>query len=64
LSLFVFIWIFSSKSSVAYSILSKSALIMAASLGLVFCWLETPEFTIPWTIFVALGLINENFNRS
>lgn len=60
LSLFIFIWIFSSKSCVSYSILSKSALIMAASLGLVFCWLETPEFTIPWITYVGLGLIKRN----
>ena len=64
LSLFVYIWITSGQSTLSYNILSKSSLIMAASLGLVFCWLETPEFTIPWVVYVGLGLINKDTKRN
>ncbi len=59
---FVIIWLSVNKKNFEW--VTKGALIMALFLGSVFSWLETPEFTLPWTIFVALGLINEHSDRS
>jgi len=41
-------------SPIGYS--GRAILIMGILLGLTFSWLETPEFTLPWALYLSIGL--------
>jgi len=55
----VVLWKASSESSSKYAIGSKGILLMAVILGLVYSWLEMPEFMITCVSYITLGLIPE-----
>jgi hypothetical protein len=49
--------------SSSWTLAGRGVLLMGVLLGTVFSWLEIPEFTLPWVLYMALGLImksNEN----
>lgn len=73
LGLFVYLWILSvlwkalGKSASEYAIGSKGILVMAVVLGMIYSWLEMPEFMISWAVFITIGLtpeLDENTNNS
>jgi hypothetical protein len=43
---------------------ARAALAMGVILGAVFSWLETPEFTLPWALYVATGLVARRYEDS
>jgi len=55
----VVLWKALSESSSKYAIGSKGILLMAVILGLVYSWLEMPEFMITCVSYITLGLIPE-----
>jgi hypothetical protein len=50
------------RSPWAYT--GKAVLVMGVVLGAVFSWLEMPEFTLPWALYMAVGLVSRNHENS
>ena len=52
-------WVWRGLSGVvnSWAHTAKAALVMGVVLGAIFSWLETPEFTLPWALYIATGLV-------
>ncbi|WP_460361806.1 hypothetical protein [Thermus antranikianii] len=58
------VWRGLKRSSSPWAYSGRAILVMGVLLGAVFNWLETPEFTLPWALYMSIGLLdNEDFTR-
>jgi len=48
----------------SWAYIGKVVLVMGVLLGAVFSWLETPEFTLPWSLYMAISLVLKNQKNS
>jgi hypothetical protein len=51
------VWRGLSQGNSFWSHVGKAALVMGVMLGAAFSWLEFPEFTLPWALYMATGLV-------
>ena len=58
------IWKSLGQSRSAWAHTGKAVLLMGIIMGAVFSWLETPEFTLPWALYMAVGLVSQSHENS
>jgi hypothetical protein len=56
------VWRGFSHSPYIWAYIGRAVLVMGVILGLVFSWLETPEFTLPWALFMSVGLVTNAYH--
>lgn len=58
------VWILLRTDISPWSAAARAAVIVAVALGTMFSWLETPEFTLPWALYVATGILSTGHANS
>ncbi len=58
------LWKILGRGRSPWAYVGKTVLIMGVILGAVFSWLETPEFTLPWALYISIGLLSQNHENS
>lgn len=58
------VWKALGKRRSAWAYTGKAVLVMGVALGFMFSWLETPEFTLPWALYMAVGLVSQTHENT
>lgn len=52
------VWQALGRRFTSWAYAGRAVLVAGVILGAVFSWLETPEFTLPWALYMSIGLIS------